>query len=69
MERQYLPYAAHSFDLTMQFTVFSSVLDDEVKANVAREMLRVTRPVGMLLWYDFWLNPSNPRLTPLGRWL
>jgi ubiquinone/menaquinone biosynthesis C-methylase UbiE len=56
---QNLPYAAHSFDLSMQLTVFSSILDDEVKRNIAQEMLRVTRPRGMILWYDFWLNPSN----------
>lgn len=58
---QNLPYAAHSFDMTMQFTVFSSILDEEVTANVARELLRVTRPDGMILWYDFWLNPTNPQ--------
>lgn len=58
---QSLPYASASFDLAMQFTVFSSVLDDEVKANMARELLRVTRPGGMILWYDFWLNPANPQ--------
>jgi ubiquinone/menaquinone biosynthesis C-methylase UbiE len=58
---QALPYTSASFDLTMQFTVFSSVLDDEVRRNMAREMLRVTRPGGLILWYDFWLNPSNPQ--------
>ena len=58
---QNLPYASCSFNLTMQFTVFSSILDDEVKANLAREMLRVTRPGGLILWYDFWLNPTNPQ--------
>lgn len=56
---QMLPYASESFDLTMQFTVFSSVLDDEVRRNMAQEMLRVTRPDGLILWYDFWLNPTN----------
>jgi len=56
---QNLPYASNSFDLTMQFTVFSSILDDDVKRNIAHEMLRVTRPGGMILWYDFWLNPTN----------
>lgn len=58
---QNLPYATHSFDLSMQFTAFSSILDDEVKVNVAHEMLRVTRLDGLILWYDFWLNPTNPR--------
>jgi SAM-dependent methyltransferase len=57
---QSLPYATGTFDLVTQYTVFSSVLDDEVRANLAREMLRVVRrPDGMILWYDFWLNPTN----------
>jgi SAM-dependent methyltransferase len=59
---QNLPYCAQSFELIMQFTVFSSILDETVKANIAREILRVvTRPRGMILWYDFWLNPTNPQ--------
>ena len=41
--------------------VFLSILDDEVKANVAREILEVTRPGNTILWYDFWLNPTNPQ--------
>jgi SAM-dependent methyltransferase len=57
---QSLPYAAGAFDLVVQYTVFSSILDDEVRANLAGEMLRVLRrPGGMILWYDFWLNPLN----------
>lgn len=58
---QNLPYADHCFDISMQFTVFSSILNDEVKVNIAREMLRVTQPQGVILWYDFWLNPTNPQ--------
>lgn len=58
---QNLPYASQSFDLVLQFTVFSSILDDEVKINLAREILRVNRPDGIILWYDFWLNPTNPQ--------
>lgn len=58
---QNLPYASQQFDIVMQFTVFSSVLDDAVKAHLAEEMLRVARPNGLILWYDFWLNPTNPQ--------
>jgi SAM-dependent methyltransferase len=59
---QRLPYKSGSFDLVLQYTVLSSVLDFEVKANLAREMLRVLRvPRGRILWYDFWLNPINPQ--------
>jgi ubiquinone/menaquinone biosynthesis C-methylase UbiE len=57
---QHLPYEAGSFDLVLQNTLFSSVLDDAVKANLAKEMLRVLKGSnGMILWYDFWLNPGN----------
>ncbi|MBN1894322.1 class I SAM-dependent methyltransferase [bacterium] len=56
---QYLPYAAGLFDVALQYTVFTSILDDGIKANVAREMLRVIRRGGIILWYDFWLNPIN----------
>lgn len=56
---QTLPYKSRSFDLVLQYTALSSVLDDTIKANIAQDMLRVLRPGGIVLWYDFWLNPSN----------
>jgi len=60
-DAQNLPYPDHAFDLVMQFTVFSSILDKTVKSNIAREMRRVVKPSGLILWYDFWLNPTNPQ--------
>jgi len=56
---QNLPYPSAAFDLLLQYTVFTSVLDINVKANLAAEMLRVLKPNGLILWYDFWLNPTN----------
>ena len=58
---QHLPYASASFDLALQYTVFTSILDMQTKRNLAQEMLRVLKPGGLILWYDFWLNPSNPQ--------
>ena len=59
---QCLPYQTGTFSLVLQYTAFSSILDNEIKANIASEMLRVLRkPHGMILWYDFWLNPTNPQ--------
>jgi len=59
---QRLPYPHETFDLVLQYTAFSSVLDDQVKASIAREMLRVVRRLnGAILWYDYWLNPTNPQ--------
>jgi ubiquinone/menaquinone biosynthesis C-methylase UbiE len=58
-----LPFPDRSFDLVSQFTVFSSVLDREMRGRMAGEMLRVLRPGGVVLSYDFTLNPRNPDTT------
>lgn len=56
-----LPFPVAHFDLVMQFTMFTSVLDPVVKRTLAAEMRRVLRPGGLILWYDYWLNPTNPQ--------
>jgi len=43
-----LPYEDESFDIVMQFTVFTSILDNEMKIRIAKEMLRVLKPKGIL---------------------
>jgi SAM-dependent methyltransferase len=62
-----LPCADASFDLALGFTLFSSILDEGTRRRVADEMLRVLRPGGLALLYDFWLNPRNPDVRPLGK--
>jgi len=62
-----LPYADGSFDAVLQFTVFSSILDKHVCYTVASEMRRVLRPDGLILWYDFWLNPLNKQTRGIRR--
>ena len=47
-----------TFDLVFQSTVFTSVLDYQIKASIALEMLRVAKPDGIIFWYDFSVN--NP---------
>ena len=50
-------------------TAISSILDPQIRRNICAELLRVLRspdlgsgkPGGMILWYDFWLNPVNPQ--------
>ncbi|MFO7661681.1 MAG: class I SAM-dependent methyltransferase [Chloroflexota bacterium] len=54
-----LPYPDRSFDLVLQFTVFSSILDQPVCYTVSQEIVRVLKPDGLILWYDFWINPFN----------
>ena len=49
------------YDLVMQSTMFASILDKQMKVQIAREMLRVLRLKGYILWCDFRVdNPSNP---------
>ena len=56
-----LPYKNASFDIVVQFTVFTSILKKKMKKDVAEEMLRVLKKEGIILWYDFsYNNPKNP---------
>lgn len=57
---RHLPFAACQFDLVFQFTLFTSILDLNFKQQLAGEMLRVLKPGGAIIWYDFWAdNPYN----------
>lgn len=59
-----------SFDIVLQSTVFSSILDDAVQSRLAAGMWSLVKPGGGLLWYDFTFNnPRNPNVrgVPLGR--
>lgn len=62
-DARFLPWAADSFDLVSQFTLFSSVLSSSVKQQIAAEMLRVLKPGGVILWFDLRMNnPRNPNV-------
>jgi len=63
-----LPFPDSSFDLVLQFTVFTSILKEQVKRTVAAEMARVLVPGGRILWYDFsFNNPRNPDVRGIGK--
>lgn len=63
-----LPFPAATFDVVMQSTVFTSILDPAARGRVAREMLRVARPGGVLIWYDFrYPSPRNRDVRAIGR--
>lgn len=50
-----------SFDLVLQATVFTSILDPEMRRLLAREMMRAVGKNGLIIWYDFHINnPRNP---------
>lgn len=57
---EHLPFPDGSFDIVLVLTVFSSIFDDAMAANVASEIVRVLRPGAGVLWYDFrYDNPRN----------
>jgi SAM-dependent methyltransferase len=63
-----LPWPDDSFDVAFQATVFTSILDHSLKQSIAGEMLRVLRPGGCVLWYDFFVNnPRNPHVRGISR--
>lgn len=63
-----LPWESGSFDVVLQSTVFSSILDSGMRRAVASEMLRVLAPGGAILWYDFFVdNPSNAHVRGVRR--
>ena len=62
-----LPYPDASFDLLLAFTLLSSIVDVDTRGAAASEMLRVLRRGGVLIIYDFWVNPRNPDVRPLRR--
>src|SRR5712691_10373524 len=53
-----LTFPGATFDLVLQSTVFSSVLDSRMQRQMASEMLRVVKSDGLILWYDYHVN--NP---------
>ena len=58
-----MPWADDTFALVVTWTVFSSILDQAARAAVAAEIVRVLKPGGALLYYDFsWNNPRNPHV-------
>jgi ubiquinone/menaquinone biosynthesis C-methylase UbiE len=63
-----LPFPDGSFDFVLQFLLFTSVLSCGMREQIAREISRVLKPGGRLLWFDFaFNNPRNPDVRAVGR--
>ncbi len=63
-----LEFFADAFDLVLQSTVLTSIFEENIKMQIAHEMLRVLRPGGMIMWYDFTVNnPWNPDVRGIPR--
>jgi SAM-dependent methyltransferase len=54
-----LSHPSGSFDIVLQASLFTSVLDDDMRRSIAAEMLRVLRPNGIIVWYDLFLNTQG----------
>jgi ubiquinone/menaquinone biosynthesis C-methylase UbiE len=58
-----LPWPGETFDIAHQSVVFTSMTSSVMKHAVAQEILRVLKPGGLLIWYDFLFNnPMNPHV-------
>jgi len=63
-----LDFDDNNFDIVLQRAVFTSILHHGMKDNIAREMLRVVRAGGIVLWYDFRFNNyRNPHVRGIGK--
>ena len=55
-----LNFTNNNFDIIFQSMVFSSILDEDFKVNLARQMWNWIKIGGGILWYDFiYNNPFN----------
>lgn len=63
-----LPFPNASFDLVSQSTVMSSLIVEKDRQQMAREMARVLKPGGAILWSDFRFNsPKNNNVRKVTR--
>lgn len=59
-EASHLPWPDRVFDMAVQSTLLTSVLEPMLKKKITAEMARVLKPGGVILWYDFFYdNPAN----------
>ena len=60
---RHLPFADHQFDMVCLIIVLSSVLGTRNRQQLARELVRVLRPDGFVLYYDIrYPSVGNPHL-------
>ncbi len=61
-----VPEETASFDICLAFTLFSSVPDDTIAQGIADELVRITKPGGMILLYDMRRkSPRNKTVHPI----
>ena len=61
-------FLPETFDLVTSHTVFSSILDEDDRMSLAKDMWRVLKPGGWLLVFDFrYNNPFNNDVRKVSR--
>jgi SAM-dependent methyltransferase len=61
-----LPYPPQSMDAVVMSTLLSSVLDPRIRVGIGAEALRVLRPGGCIVTYDFKVrSPRNRNVRPM----
>jgi SAM-dependent methyltransferase len=56
-----------SFDIVHQSMMLSSIVDCGMRTRSAEVLWQLLRPGGILISYDFWLNPLNPATVGITR--
>ena len=63
-----LPWSDGTFQLVVCSTVFTSILDPQMRQQIAGEITRVLAPGGAMLWYDFRVNnPKNKNVKKVSK--
>jgi ubiquinone/menaquinone biosynthesis C-methylase UbiE len=60
-----LEFPNETFDLVMEFVVFSSIFAEELRRRVASEMVRVLHPGGYIFWWDCLKTVEGAKAQPL----
>ena len=59
----------NQFDIVFQSTVFTSILDENFKMNLAEKLVEMAKSNGIILWYDFiYDNPRNKDVKGISKW-
>jgi ubiquinone/menaquinone biosynthesis C-methylase UbiE len=68
MDASELNFVGNNFDIVTTFTLFSSILDPEIRKQIASEIYRVLKPDGVVLYYDFrYNNPANKHVDGINK--
>lgn len=63
-----IPFEDEKFDIVIQSTVFSSILNPQSRKELANEMIRVLKPNGKIFFYDMrFNNPWNKNVTKMDK--